>query len=233
MGFDSAGRGLDMNKAIEDQQSQAKNKLLKKLISSVMKDGFQQLRMDDIAKAMDVSRATMYKHFSSKEEVIEGVVHVFVDYINRLEARASDQDEESFAVWFQQLFEQSVSLVGNITDVFLKDLQTAFPDLYDELKSALNKREQESLAFYREGKARGIFNPINEKFILLQDDLLLREIVNVKYLLHNQVSIQQVLHDFYQFKKIQLFKADKITFVDDSKMDPVIEHIVDKFNRSL
>lgn len=218
---------------IGEKQDSPKHKLLKKLISSVMKDGFQQLRMDDIAQYMDVSRATMYKHFSSKEEVIEGVVRIFVDYIERLEDPTLEDDEKAFGVWFQQLFEQSVSLVGKISDIFLKDLQAVYPELYDVLKGALNKREQQTLNFYQEGKNKGIFNSINEKFILLQDDLLLREIINVKYLLVNQVTIQQVLYDYYHFKKIQLFKADKLSLVDDSRIHPVIQHIVEKFNRTL
>ncbi|AIQ14436.1 TetR family transcriptional regulator [Paenibacillus durus] len=207
--------------------------MLKKLIPSLMKDGFQQMRMDDIAKFMDVSRATMYKNFSSKEEIIEGVVRIFVDYIEQLEDRTNEDDDRSFGVWFQQLFEQSVTLVGKISDVFLKDLQMVFPEMYDVLKTALNKREQQTLKFYRDGKNKGIFNPINEKFILLQDDILLREIMNVKYLLYNQMTIQQALDDYYQLKKIQLFKPEKISLVDDSRIQPVIEHIVEKFNRAL
>ncbi|WP_227793588.1 TetR/AcrR family transcriptional regulator [Paenibacillus guangzhouensis] len=222
-----------MTKPLLSQQDKSKIKLLKKLISSVMKDGFQNLRMDDIAKHMDVSRATMYKHFSSKEEVIEGVVGVFVDYINELEDPQLENDEKSFGIWFQQLFEQSISLVGKISDVFLKDLQSAYPDLYDLLKGTLNKREQQTLKFYQFGKDKGIFNQINEKFILLQDDVLLREIINIKYLLYNQISIQQVLQDYYQFKKVQLFKPEKMSIIDDSNIHPIIDHIVEKFNRTL
>ncbi|CAM4294739.1 AcrR family transcriptional regulator [Paenibacillus endophyticus] len=222
-----------MNMILESQQDKARSKLLKKLISSVMKDGFQHLRMDDIAKHMFVSRATMYKYFSSKEEVIEGVVRIFIDYLEKMEDRTKEDDEKWFGIWFQKLFEQSVNLVGKITDVFLKDLQSVYPDLYDNLKSVLNKREKMTLEFYQEGKEKGIFNMINEKFILLQDDMLLREIIDAKYLLFNQMSIEQVLSDYYQLKKIQLFKAEKLSTVDDSNMKPIIEHLVEKFNRTL
>ncbi|MFF2908477.1 TetR/AcrR family transcriptional regulator [Paenibacillus sp. NPDC057934] len=214
-------------------QVEPRVKLLKKLINSVMKDGFQHLRMDDIAKHMDVSRATMYKYFSSKEEVIAGVVQIFVNYIEKLADRNPEDDERSFGIWFQKLFDQTVALVGKITDIFLKDLQTIYPELYDQLRAVLSRREQQALIFYREGKEKGIFNPINERLILLQDDLLLREIINVKYLLQNQISIEQVLYDYYNLKKIQLFKADKLDIVDDSLIEPVIQHVVDKFNRAL
>lgn len=69
---------MKVTENIDHQHNKIREKLLKKLISAALKDGFQQLRMDDIAKRMDVSRATMYKHFSSKEEVLEGVVDVYV-----------------------------------------------------------------------------------------------------------------------------------------------------------
>ncbi|WP_227013801.1 TetR/AcrR family transcriptional regulator [Paenibacillus psychroresistens] len=222
-----------MNMILDSQKEITKSKLLKKLLSSVTVDGFQHLRMDDIAKNMAVSRATMYKHFSSKEEVIEGVVRIFIDYLEKLEDPTKEDGEKMFGMWFQKLFEQSVNLVGRITDVFLKDLQVTFPDLYDTLKSTLNKREKMTLEFYQDGKNKGIFNPINEKFILLQDNILLREIMDIKFLLYNQMSIQQALNDYYEFKKIQLFKAEKLSIVDDAIIKPIIEHVVEKFNRSL
>jgi hypothetical protein len=95
------------------------------------------------------------------------------------------------------------------------------------------KRDQHSLRFYQLGKDRGIFNPINGTFILLQDDLLLREITSVKYLLYHHITMKEVLHDYYQFKKVQLFKADKLSLVDDANIDPVIDRLAEKFNRTI
>lgn len=206
---------------------------IEKIIPAVMKDGFQQLKMEEIAKLMDVSRATMYKHFSSKEEVIAGVVYIFVDYIDQLKLPSVQVEGELFGVSFQQLFEQSVSLAGKISEVFLKELQSAYPELSDSLRSALLQREQQSLEFYRHGIDKGIFQPVNERFILLQDELLLREIMNTKYLLQNQTSIQQVLTDYYQFKKIQLFRPEKMGLIEDHLIIPVINYVAEKYNRTL
>ncbi|AIQ58636.1 TetR/AcrR family transcriptional regulator [Paenibacillus borealis] len=219
--------------SLDPKKSLTQSKLLKKIIPAVMKDGFQQLKMEEIAKLMDVSRATMYKHFSSKEEVIAGVVYIFVDYIDQLKLPSVQVEGELFGVSFQQLFEQSVSLAGKISEVFLKELQGAYPELSDSLKSALLQRESQSLEFYRHGIDQGIFQPINERFILLQDELLLREIMNTKYLLQNQTSIQQVLTDYYQFKKVQLFRPEKMGLIDDHLIIPVINHVAEKYNRTL
>ena len=45
---------------------------------------------------MDISKATLYKRFSSKDEIIEAVVEDFINYL--LEGDADNQDESiSFA----------------------------------------------------------------------------------------------------------------------------------------
>jgi AcrR family transcriptional regulator len=218
---------------VVDQQEKTKIKCVKRLIAPVMRDGFQALRMDDIAKLMDVSRATLYKHFSSKEEVIEGVVRIFADYVAKLEDLGPEDDDNVFAIGFQRLFEQSVTLAGKISDVFMKELQAVYPQLYEELKNALDERKDLIVRFYRNGQSKGIFNPISEHLLVLQDVMLLREVVNPKYLLSRNISFRQSLVDYYQLKKIQLFKADKASIVDDSKIDPVIDHLVEKFTSTL
>ncbi|RED55153.1 TetR/AcrR family transcriptional regulator [Cohnella lupini] len=218
---------------VADQQDKTKIKSLKKLITPVMRDGFQALRMDDIAKLMDVSRATLYKHFSSKEEVMEGVVRLFADYVANLEDLGPEEDDNVYAIGFQRLFEQSVTLAGKISEVFMKELQAVYPELYDELKNALNEREERIVRFYRHGQSKGVFNPINEHLLVLQDVILLREIMNPKYLLSRNISIRQSLVDYYRLKKTQLFIAEKASIVDDSKIEPVIDYLVDKFTSTL
>ncbi|RED37399.1 TetR/AcrR family transcriptional regulator [Paenibacillus sp. VMFN-D1] len=216
----------------DSKQNIIRTNMIKKLIPTIMKEGFQDMRMENVANYMDVSRAKLYKYFSSKESVLVGIVEVYVDYINELVLETSDDTETSYATRFQNLFEQSIQLAVNISDLFLKELQATYPDLYNQLKDAMFQREQETVKFYEEGIKNGIFNEINVRFIILQDDVLLREIIDAKYLIRNQVSIQQVLFDYYTLKKIQLFKSDKIGGIDDSKIKPVIEHIARKINAS-
>lgn len=156
-----------------------------------------------------------------------------MDYIGGLALETVEDPEPSFGSRFQELFEQSILLVGSVTDVFLRDLQTVYPDLYSRLKQAMIDREQQIVKFYQDGMAKNVFNRVNEKLILLQDDVMLRELMNSKYLLFNQVSLKQILHDYYIFKKIQLFRAEWIAKVDDSAIEPIIDYIVQKYNHTL
>ncbi len=75
------------------------------------------MKIDEIAKYMDISKATLYKRFSSKDEIIEAVVEDFMNYL--LEGDADNQDESmSFAERFQKTFIHSLKCVTYISDVF-------------------------------------------------------------------------------------------------------------------
>lgn len=222
-----------MERSADQPQNKTKSKMLKKLAAVTKKEGFQSLRMDDIAKAMDVSRATMYKYFSSKDEVVEELVQTYEDYIDGLVLETAQGIEDSFGTRFLKLFEQSVLLIESVTDVFLRDLQTSYPDLFGRIKDAMHRRERKMVEFYRDGMKRGVFNEVNIMFLLLQDDVMLREILTAKYIMYNETTLEQVLRDYYEFKKIQLFKAGKQTLVEDAEFEPVVEHILQKFKRNV
>lgn len=223
---------MNNDNSVVDKQNETRSRLIVKLFPYVRKHGFQSVRMDEIAKIMDVSRATLYKYFSTKEEIIGYVVSSFVEYINDLIVVGPLDTDQRFGTRFQQIFEQSVLLVEFITDVFLKELENSYPESYDRLREAMKQREQQVLAFYDEGMRKGIFNEINGKLLIMQDELL-RSLFDVKYLMMNELTVYQVLYDYYKLKKIQLFKPEKLQAVDDAMMLSKIEYMAQKITKNL
>jgi len=217
--------------AIADKHDETRKRLVFKLLPYVRKNGIQSLRMDEIAKMMEVSRATLYKYFSTKEEIMGYVVNSFVEYINEMMEDSLDTDQR-FGLRFQQLFEQSVLSVVYITEVFVKELENSYPEHFDRLQEAMKQREQQVLAFYEEGIAKGIFHEVNPKLLIRQDELL-RSLLEVKYLMENQVTVSQVLHDYYTLKKVQLFTQEKMNAVDDTLIAAKIEHLAHKIAKNL
>jgi len=216
----------------KSHQEEMRNKLLIKLIPTIRKKGFQTLRMDEIAKYMDVSKATMYKYFASKEDIIEGVVNSFVQYINELTVQSLDT-VQSFDNKFQELFEQSILLTAYISDTFLDELKVMYPDLYNSLKKAMKRREDQISAIYQEGKEKGIFNDVNERLIFLQGDVLVRAMLDMKFLMLHNMTLNQVLLDYYKLIKLQLFKAEKMEVTNDSDVIQKIDYMAQKITRNL
>lgn len=222
---------MNDNRNAKDKKHEARSRLIMKLFPYLRKNGLQSVRMEEIAKVMEISRATLYKYFSTKEDIIGFIISGFVEYMDELSASRPDS-ETSFGTRFQQYFEQSVSLMEYFTEIFLNELEISYPEWYERLNEAMQRREKQVLAFYDEGIRKGLFNRINGKILIKQDDIL-RSMLTVKYLMTNQLTVQQVLTDYYQLKKIQLFQPDKLSVVDDTAMTAVIEHLTQKITKNL
>ncbi|OMF17577.1 TetR family transcriptional regulator [Paenibacillus amylolyticus] len=213
-----------------EKQHNMRITLTSRLLTYVKKNGFQSLKMDEIAKIMDISRATLYKYFSTKEDIITFIVSICVEYIHEI---IEDSDADQVIVQrFQQTFEQTILLKEFFTDIFLRDLESSYPENYERLKESMKQREDQELAFYDEGIKEGFFNKIDGRLIVMQDEIL-RNILDVKYLMENHLTVYQVLFDYYNLKKIQLFKPDKIKMIDDNLMIPKIEYMAQKISKNL
>ncbi|KQO16592.1 TetR/AcrR family transcriptional regulator [Paenibacillus sp. Leaf72] len=217
------------NKIVTDKHNETRSKLMAKLLPYVRKNGFQLLTMDEISRIMGISRATLYKYYSTKEDIVEFIVDSFVQYIHEI---VDETSGEKMGDRFQQIFEQTVLLMQYITDVFLKDLEVHYPEKFDQLGEALKTREQQILDFYNAGIKQGIFNKINVKITIKQDEIL-RDILDAKYLMENNLTVYNAISDYYTIKKILLFIPDKLHTVDDKAMTPKIEYMAAKITKNL
>jgi AcrR family transcriptional regulator len=220
-----------VNSQISDKKNETRAKLINKLLPYLRKNGLQSVRMDEISRVMEISRATLYKYFSTKEEIVEFIVDGFIEYMKELTHNPLDS-VQSFGTRFLQIFEQTISLVVYFSDIILQDLETSYPDLFDRFNEAMKEREEKILAFFEEGKQKGIFNQLNGRLLIKQDEIL-RGMFDVKYLMTNQFTVQQVLYDYFQLKRIQLFKPEKLTAIDDEVLMPKIEHLTQKVTKNL
>ncbi|MFC5647681.1 TetR/AcrR family transcriptional regulator [Paenibacillus solisilvae] len=213
-------------------QKEMRNKLVNKVLPIIVKNGFQSLRMEEISKYMDVSKATMYKYFASKDEVLESIVASLIDYINELVVKFCDTCQ-SYGTGFQQLFEQSLLLAAYISDVFLTELQAMYPELHSHVTDAMRLREKHILQFYQEGQNKHIFNEFNGYLIFLQDNVLVRAMLDIKFLMSYHLTLNQVLVDYYQLMKHQLFRPEQLHTVDDTKFTSKLDFLANKITRDL
>ncbi|NQX47971.1 TetR/AcrR family transcriptional regulator [Paenibacillus tritici] len=213
-----------------EKQHQMRINLANRLVTFVRKNGFQSLKIDEIAKIMDISRATLYKYFSTKEDIITFIVSGLVKYIH--EIIEDSESNQAYGPRFQHLFEQTILLKEYITDIFLRELEGSYPESYERLKKAMKEREHQELAFYEAGMNNGVFNRIDGRLIVLQDEIL-RTVLDVKYLMENHLTVYQVLFEYYNLKKTQLFKPDETERIDDNLMIPRMEYMAQKISKDL
>ncbi|MCC3375067.1 TetR/AcrR family transcriptional regulator [Cohnella sp. REN36] len=198
---------------------------IEKIKPVLRKFRFSQMKMDDIARHMDISKVTMYKHFASRDDVIRAVVGHYADYLLDADAAALD-GSRPFAERFRRVFETSLRCVVYVSDLFLQDLKDAYPALWEELLAAQQRRYRSLEAFFEDGIGQGFFNPINATLYLVQDDATLRQIVDPSFSIKYDLTAKQALMDYYRSKKYQLFRPAHLDDAEDAEAEKEIAQIL-------
>jgi AcrR family transcriptional regulator len=208
---------------MSEKRKSTKDKLIHKILPYVQKQGFSLLKMDDAAKYMDISKATMYKYFASKDEIIECLVEQCVNYTAKLafeEApqkltpaqllRPTHEDLMLYGETFAKAFKISIKMAFYLTDVFLQDLNTAYPDLSATLSQAVERCQKRFIVYLDNGMELGVFHRMNSGILLIQLDVVLRRLLDPKLLMLHNMTLKQALLDFYQAIKHQIFNEEWI-----------------------
>jgi AcrR family transcriptional regulator len=208
---------------MSEKRKSTKDKLILKLLPYIQKQGFTLLKMDDAAKYMDISKATMYKYFASKDEIVECLVEQCVNYTEKIifeeatqkltpaqVSRPSNEDMMLYGETFAKAFKQSIKMAFYLSDVFLQDLNTAYPDLSATLSQAVEQCQKKLIAYLDIGMELGVFHRLNSGILLIQLDVVLRRLLDPKLLMLHNMTLKQALLDFYQAIKQQIFKEEWI-----------------------
>lgn len=199
----------------------------KKMIHVVRTQGFLSLTIQDIARIMNVSRASLYNYFSSKEDIISELTNFCIAYLDEAGQTISNE-ELSYPLRLQKVFEQAVFSAAYASDVYLNDLKKSCPSLYE--KKLQSKKEQLSAihTFYGKGMEAGVFNKLNPAILIIQDDTVLRKLVNTSFLMEEELSLKQALYDYYVAKKFQLLKIDYLKETENEDINEMVECILQR-----
>lgn len=206
------------------------NKYAAKLLHPIKLNGIANLRMDDIAKAMDLSKATLYKYFPSRDEILDRLTCLFVKYVvgSGMEATLAEGSSEAYIQGFQSTFSQTLLIANYGTEIFFKDLREIYPQLMASIEVAISERNEKLRKFYERGMSEGYLNPLNATLLILEDELMFRHLLDPMYLMKHNLTLRGAITDYYQIKKLQLFKPDVHASIDDTRMTEKIEYLVRK-----
>ncbi|MNN03966.1 Bacterial regulatory protein, tetR family [compost metagenome] len=202
------------------------NHYLNKIKPIVRKTKFSQLRIDDISKYMDISKVTLYKHFSSKDDIIEQVVDYEIQYLQQADLVVND-DSLSYVDRFQKTFLQSLLCVVYLSDLFLQDLKEFYPTLYDKLVMAQQNRNKNLQAFFETGMDRKVFNRMNPVLPLIQDDATLRRFMEPTFSIQwYDLTLKQAIIEYYRMKQYQMIRPEHLDVIEDSNFESQVAEIL-------
>lgn len=140
--------------------------ILKGVLEMFLKYGIKSITMDDISRALGVSKKTIYLYFEDKDVLVRECVKAFTDYqkvtLNNIRVEAKDSLEELI-----KMSDYMKSHVCNINPALLYDVkkyhQKAWNIFLDYKKEFVEKSIESSLT---KGISEGFFRPnINAKIL--------------------------------------------------------------------
>ncbi|MCX8105738.1 MAG: TetR/AcrR family transcriptional regulator [Ignavibacterium album] len=179
-------------KTLKTEKSSEQEKIINYCTSKFLKDGFYLVTVDQIANELRISKKTIYKFFSTKDELVEAVAkHLMNDVSSKIDNIIGSGNDSLTKIIM--LFEVMAGVVVRFSEKWLKDLQIHTPKLWQQIDEFRTKRAFTALgSIIRQGQIEGI---IVEKPI----ELIIHIFVN---------TIRSVVHpDFLYYQKLDYREA--------------------------
>lgn len=174
-----------------------RNKIIEFASNKFLADGFYKIPMDSISSEMHISKKTIYKFFSSKEELVEAVVLNFISGVShKIEVVIeTEQDSLTKAV---KLFEIMTSVAMRLSDSWVKDIKIHLPELWERIDEFRTKRAYSVLSnIIHLGQEEGMIIDKPAELIIHLFVNSIRSIVNPNFLYYQKFNYKEAFqHSF-------------------------------------
>jgi AcrR family transcriptional regulator len=183
-----------------------REKWVKLIMPIYMKNGLKKFTMDDICIKLGVSKATIYKHFASRTEILEAVVHYKIEEIAAYESDTMDNTMSYKQRYENAIRRASVQLAG-ISNQFLFDLREMYPELWERIQALQYFAAERAKLFYEEGIEKGFLNDnFDPTWLAITDKIFLLGLSDPQFLIENNLTLQKAVEDYFKMKSKGIFK---------------------------
>lgn len=214
-------KAIDKTRALNPQ---VRKEWLDLLVPYFLQNGFYQVTIEDITKYLGVSKATLYEHFSSRDELYALVVDHVLEQIsaNRDILR---QSEYTYHERYVYLYGMILQQVTGITPMFLEDIKVHFPTLWQKVQDFYYTWEADLKEFFEAGMQEGAFVQINPAVLSRMVTALLKELISPEFLITNNITLQNVFLDFFKMQSQGIFNSEQRT---ESQLEELLSSIIRK-----
>lgn len=184
-----------------------KNKWVKKLLPLFKEKGLKGYSMDEMASYLEISKATIYNHFKSKDEIVDSVIQLkinelkaFEDYINNINL--------PFLTRYFKGIQYFTSRLSDFSNLFLHDLQKQYPLQWQAFSNFQNKCIEIIKEYYQEGIRQGVFNNINLSLLVMSDRIFFQLLSVPEYLSELNITLEQAFEEYFKMKFNGLLKDE-------------------------
>ncbi len=165
-----------------------------------LSNGFSKVTTDDIARSIGVSKKTLYKHFISKEELLEAAIFQMLrDAGSKIEKAVNDSSLE-FPEKLLLVRRTALETVASLKPEFLRDIRKNARSLWQKIEVFRREKLSANIStLIKHGKSRGyITNDFNEGIFLVIFLNLLDGTINPDSLSESSYSAADLIEGIFK-----------------------------------
>lgn len=139
----------------ENTKENVRELILKTALKQFTKHGIKDVKMDDIASTLSISKRTIYELFNDKEQLLYEALKLHNENIlneGKLIVRNASHTLEIIL----KLYDKYVDIISNINKKFFTDLKK-YPDICKSKKHNEEQNDKKFLAWIEMGRKQGLF----------------------------------------------------------------------------
>lgn len=188
-------------------------KWIQNLVPYILLNGFYKQNMDSLVKIAGVSKATFYKYFASREDLVDLVIKRKIDEMYSFQDVLFDVRNTYF-----ERYLHAIMIIGNgmssISNEFLSDLKKAYPQKLLIINEFKNNTIKILEGFYKEGMVSNQIISINPKVTAIVDQMFYTQLFDGEFLAKNGLTVKEAFLSYFVMKNHGLLKREDDKILD-------------------
>ncbi len=173
--------------------NEEKEKIISFASQKFLLGGFYKTTIDEIAAEMHVSKKTIYRNFSSKEELVKAVAKCFlnenarrIEEVINVKCNAVEK--------LVRIFEVVGGIVSRVNDRMLSDIHHYSPERWKEIDDYRTKKMTSFLTnIITQGQKEGYFLKDRPEILITVFIASVRAVVNPDFIINNRFTMLEAL----------------------------------------
>jgi AcrR family transcriptional regulator len=169
------------------------------LFNLFMEEGFISQSTEKIFEFSVKSKATLYKYFESKKEIIQFIIQNKLQAISQFSELITDEKIDHKTRYLNAV-SLTINAIDGITPICLKDVSIAYPDLF---KMILDLKEMSLLLlkeFYADGITKNVFVDLTAEMLVMNDDLFFTAILESDFMDSKENNLKTLFEGYFKIR---------------------------------
>lgn len=170
-----------------------KEKILYFTHAKFITEGFYKTTMDEIARDLQMSKKTIYKHFDSKEELLENVCGMRMNLMEEFLDEVAESDDDAITKFLKIIHKQK-SMSMNCSPVWFRDLEIHAPHLSKEFAKVRQEKVTKIMSkLLEQGKKEKVVEHVPVDIIITALNGAIEAVTHADFVLNSKYSFHEAM----------------------------------------